>query len=48
MFFQVKELEVGFIQLLETTGDCMHFSAAIESIGNGYEPKEQVNAIFQL
>ncbi|KAL1815337.1 hypothetical protein ACET3Z_017911 [Daucus carota] len=44
----VKELEVGFIQLLETTGDCMHFSAAIESIGNGYEPKEQLTDFKKL
>lgn len=45
MLLQVKELEAGFIQLLEASEDCMHFSSAIELIGNEYQPGEAVNAI---
>lgn len=41
----MKELEAGFIRLLEASDDCMNFSSAIESVGNGYEPGEEVNAI---
>ncbi|KAK1396998.1 E3 SUMO-protein ligase MMS21 [Heracleum sosnowskyi] len=44
----VKELEVGFVQLLETTGDCMNFSSAIESVGKGYEPKEGLTDFKKL
>lgn len=44
----VKELESGFIQLLETSGDCMNFSSAIESVGKGYEPKEGLTDFKRL
>nr|WDV57329.1 MMS21 [Ipomoea batatas]GMC48621.1 E3 SUMO-protein ligase MMS21 [Ipomoea batatas] len=37
----VKELENGLIQLLETSDECLHFSSAIQSIGNVYEPGPQ-------
>lgn len=41
--WQVKELENGLIQLLETSDECLHFSSAIQSIGNVYEPGPQVS-----
>ncbi|CAK9179347.1 unnamed protein product [Ilex paraguariensis] len=36
----VKELEASFIELLESSEDCTHFSSAIQSFGNGYQPGE--------
>ncbi|VFQ80057.1 unnamed protein product [Cuscuta campestris] len=35
---KVKELETGLVEMLETSNDCLHFSNAIQSIGNVYEP----------
>ncbi|CAH9115661.1 unnamed protein product [Cuscuta europaea] len=37
----VKELETAVAQLLETSNDCLHFSNAMQSIGNVYEPGPQ-------
>ncbi|KAK2968409.1 hypothetical protein RJ640_004415 [Escallonia rubra] len=39
---KVKELEDAVIQLLEASEDCMHLSSAVQAIGNGYEPGEQL------
>ncbi|KAL6999569.1 hypothetical protein U1Q18_000728 [Sarracenia purpurea var. burkii] len=38
----VRELEDGLLQLLAASEDCTHFSSAIQSVGNGYQPGEEV------
>ncbi|XP_030550223.1 E3 SUMO-protein ligase MMS21 isoform X1 [Rhodamnia argentea] len=35
---KVKELEKAAVELLQTYEDCMHFSTAIKSVGDTYEP----------
>lgn len=42
MLLQVKELEDGVLQLLATYEDCTHLSTAIQSVGNGYQLREEV------
>lgn len=42
MFLQVKELEDAALQLLAASEDCSHLSTAIQSVGNGYQPREEV------
>ncbi|XP_058221586.1 E3 SUMO-protein ligase MMS21 isoform X2 [Rhododendron vialii] len=37
----VKELEDGVLQLLAASEDCTHLSTAIQSVGNGYQPREE-------
>ncbi|XP_058095113.1 E3 SUMO-protein ligase MMS21 isoform X2 [Magnolia sinica] len=38
---KVKELEEAMLDLLATSNDCTHFSSAIESVGNNYQPKDE-------
>lgn len=38
----MKELEDATIQLMEAFGDCTHHSAAIQSVGNTYQPGTEV------
>lgn len=42
MLLQVSELEAAVIQLLEASEDCMHFSSAVQSVGNVYQLGEEV------
>lgn len=43
---KVKKLEEGVLELLETYDDCTRFSDAIKSMGESYQPADQV--IFSL
>lgn len=42
MLLQVKELENTFVELLATCEDCTHFSSAIKSVGDSYQPGGEV------
>lgn len=44
----VKELEDATIQLMEAYGDCTHHSAAIQSIGNTYQPGSELTDFKKL
>ncbi|PSS05837.1 E3 SUMO-protein like [Actinidia chinensis var. chinensis] len=44
----VKELEDGVLQLLVATEDCSHFSSAIQSVGNGYQPATELTDFKKL
>lgn len=41
-FEQVKELENAVFELLDTYDNCMHFSSAIQSVGDTYQPGPEV------
>eukprot|EP00268_Persea_americana_P058141 TRINITY_DN7010_c0_g1_i3.p1 TRINITY_DN7010_c0_g1~~TRINITY_DN7010_c0_g1_i3.p1 ORF type:complete len:254 (+),score=56.64 TRINITY_DN7010_c0_g1_i3:316-1077(+) len=47
-FEKVKELEEAVLELLSTWDDCMHFSMALESIGNSYQPKDELTDFKKL
>ncbi|XXG53783.1 hypothetical protein AAC387_Pa03g1823 [Persea americana] len=47
-FEKVKELEEAVLELLSTWDDCMHFSMALESIGNSYQPKDELTNFKKL
>ncbi|GKC18239.1 hypothetical protein Tco_1015021 [Tanacetum coccineum] len=38
----VKELEAEFMDLLKSYEECANLSSAIDSVGNTYQPTEQV------
>ncbi|XP_052177280.1 E3 SUMO-protein ligase MMS21 [Diospyros lotus] len=38
----VKELEDGILELLVASEDCSHLSSAIQSVGNNYQPGEEL------
>ncbi|KDO49255.1 hypothetical protein CISIN_1g025405mg [Citrus sinensis] len=44
----VKELEDATIQLMEAFGDCTHHSAAIQSVGNTYQPGTELTDFKKL
>ncbi|KAH7861227.1 hypothetical protein Vadar_023361 [Vaccinium darrowii] len=44
----VKELEDGVLQLLATYEDCTHLSTAIQSVGNGYQLREEATNFNKL
>lgn len=44
----VKELENSVVELLSTYENCSNFSSAIQSVGNIYEPKEQLTDFEKL
>ncbi|XP_058221585.1 E3 SUMO-protein ligase MMS21 isoform X1 [Rhododendron vialii] len=44
----VKELEDGVLQLLAASEDCTHLSTAIQSVGNGYQPREEATDFTKL
>ncbi|XP_058095105.1 E3 SUMO-protein ligase MMS21 isoform X1 [Magnolia sinica] len=45
---KVKELEEAMLDLLATSNDCTHFSSAIESVGNNYQPKDELTDFKKL
>ncbi|KAK9152880.1 hypothetical protein Sjap_000360 [Stephania japonica] len=46
---QVKELEDGVAELLAESDGCLHFSSAIESVANNYQPVEGASLpLFKL
>ena len=46
MLLQVKELEDSVTQLLEASENCTHFSSVVQSVGNNYQPGEEVPVYF--
>ncbi len=42
MLLQVKELENAAVELLATHEQCTHFSSAVLSVGDRYQPGEEV------
>ncbi|KAK4492957.1 hypothetical protein RD792_000284 [Penstemon davidsonii] len=44
----VKELEDGVIQLLKASDECTHLSNAIQSVGNEYQPGEELTNFSKL
>lgn len=44
----VKELEAGVLQLLEAYEDCACFSSALQSVGDVYQPGEQLTDFSKL
>ncbi|KAL5730535.1 hypothetical protein ACHQM5_003342 [Ranunculus cassubicifolius] len=44
----VKDLESGVIQLAEACDDCTYLSLAIDSVGNKYEPGEELTDFEKL
>ena len=44
----MKELEDAAVELLGTSEDYTHFSAAIQSVGNEYGPGPEVFGLFLL
>ncbi|KAE9458080.1 hypothetical protein C3L33_10013, partial [Rhododendron williamsianum] len=44
----VKELEDAALQLLAASEDCSHLSTAIQSVGNGYQPREEATDFKKL
>lgn len=41
-FKQVKELENAVVELMDTYNNSMHFSSAIQSVGDKYQPGQEV------
>ncbi|KAI3888763.1 hypothetical protein MKX03_013931 [Papaver bracteatum] len=44
----VKELEDAVIELLKTSNDCAHFSSAVQTVGNSYQPGEGLTDFKKL
>ncbi|KAJ9537627.1 hypothetical protein OSB04_030360 [Centaurea solstitialis] len=44
----VKELEAEFMELLKAYEDCVNLSSAVDSVGNMYQPTEQVTDFKKL
>ncbi|KAL0545817.1 hypothetical protein IC582_015713 [Cucumis melo] len=44
----VKELEKSMVELLSAYENCNNFSSAIQSVGNTYEPKEELTDFEKL
>ncbi|KGN55097.1 E3 SUMO-protein ligase MMS21 [Cucumis sativus] len=44
----VKELEKSIVELLSAYENCNNFSSAIQSVGNTYEPKEELTDFEKL
>ncbi|XP_057963935.1 E3 SUMO-protein ligase MMS21 [Malania oleifera] len=44
----VKELEDGFVELLEASENYTQFSSAIQSVGNGYQPEAELTDFKKL
>ncbi|XP_010260347.1 PREDICTED: E3 SUMO-protein ligase MMS21 [Nelumbo nucifera] len=45
---KVKELEEAVIELLACSDDCSHLSSAIQSVGNKYQPREEMTDFNEL
>ncbi|XP_015899154.2 E3 SUMO-protein ligase MMS21 [Ziziphus jujuba] len=44
----VKELENAVVELLDTYNNCMHFSSAIQSVGEKYQPEQELTDFKKL
>ncbi|OVA11217.1 E3 SUMO-protein ligase Nse2 (Mms21) [Macleaya cordata] len=45
---RVKELEDAVVELLASSDDCTHFSSALQSVGDSYQPGEGVTDFKKL